>query len=126
VKTHEGYAKKAAKNDCFWLLRQIKSVTLRFNKSNNGFLSLLEAQNSFLSCKQLIGQSINDFPDCLVGWAKNIETHGRTVVVNYELIPENDHAGNTSSTKCARNWHTSILQLLLHYSGMLMQQNMEL
>jgi hypothetical protein len=87
VKTHEGYAKKATKNDCFWLLRQIKSVTLRFNKSNNGFLSLLEAQNSFLSCKQLIGQSVIDFPDCLVGWAKNIETHGRTVVVNYELIP---------------------------------------
>jgi hypothetical protein len=96
VKTHEGYDERSAKNDCFWLLRQIKSVTLQFNESRNGFLSLLDAQHSFLACKQLTGQSVDDFADCLVGWVDTIEMHGGTVAANHELIPEKDGAGTTT------------------------------
>lgn len=45
------YADKSTKNDCFWLLCQIKSITLQFDESKNAILSLLDAQHGFLSCK---------------------------------------------------------------------------
>ncbi|KAI2494383.1 hypothetical protein MHU86_20155 [Fragilaria crotonensis] len=93
VKTSEYYADKATKNDCFWLLRQIKSITLQFDESKNAILSLLDAQQSFLSCKQLPGQSADDYADCLIGWAETIETHGGTVAADYTLIPETGDNG---------------------------------
>ncbi|KAI2512761.1 Reverse transcriptase (RNA-dependent DNA polymerase) [Fragilaria crotonensis] len=93
VKTSEYYADKATKNDCFWLLRQIKSITLQFDESKNAILSLLDAQQSFLSCKQLPGQSADDYADCLIGWAETIETHGGTVAADYTLIPETGDDG---------------------------------
>jgi hypothetical protein len=94
LKTHDSYADKAAKNDCFWILRQIKSVTLQFDESKNAILSLLDAQQSFLSCKQLPGQSADDYADSLIGWAETIETHGGTVAVNHKLIPETGSDGS--------------------------------
>ena len=33
VKTHEGYKERTAENDCNWLLRQIKSVTMQYDAS---------------------------------------------------------------------------------------------
>ena len=97
IKTHEGHAEKALKSDCFWLLRQIKSVTFQFDKSKNGILSLLDAQHSFLSCKQLSGQSADDYAECLVGWAETIKTHGGTVSANYQLVPEINGVGAVRS-----------------------------
>ncbi|KAI2508903.1 Reverse transcriptase (RNA-dependent DNA polymerase) [Fragilaria crotonensis] len=88
IKVSEHYTDKAIKNDCFWLLRQIKSITLQFDESKNAILSLLDAQQSFLSCKQLPGQSTDDYADCLIGWAETIETHGGTVGANHTLVPE--------------------------------------
>ena len=43
VKSHNDYKAKAADNDCFWFLRQIKAVTLQFDEKRNGFISLLDA-----------------------------------------------------------------------------------
>ncbi|KAI2513612.1 hypothetical protein MHU86_752 [Fragilaria crotonensis] len=103
VKTHEGYTEKSTKNDCFWLLRQIKSVTLQFDESKNGFLSLLDARHSFLACKQLIGQSADEYAKCLLGWADTIETHGGNVAANYELIPAIDRAGNARSIEARKD-----------------------
>jgi hypothetical protein len=93
VKTSEHYADKAIKDDCFWLLLQIKSITLQFGNSKNARLSLLDAQQSFLSCKQLPGQSTDDYADCLIGWAEAIETHGGTVAADYTVIPETGDNG---------------------------------
>jgi hypothetical protein len=93
VRTSDNYADKATKNDCFWLLRQIKSITLQFDESKNAILSLLDAQQSFLSCKQMPGQSADDYADCLIGWAETIETHGGTIAANYELITETGNDG---------------------------------
>ena len=51
----------------------------------NAILSLLDAQQSFLSCKQ---QSADDYADSLIGWTETIETHGGTVAANHKLILE--------------------------------------
>ena len=88
VKTSDSYTDKVTKNDCFWLLRQIRLITLQFDESKSAILSLLDTQQGFLSCRQLPGQFANNYADCLIGWAETIETHGVTVAANYMLIPE--------------------------------------
>jgi hypothetical protein len=97
VKTHEGCDANSVANDCIWLLRQIKSVTLQFNESKDGFMSLLDAQHSFLACKQLVGQSADEYAERLIGWTETIETHGGAVAANFKLIAETDPAGNVRS-----------------------------
>lgn len=99
VKTHDGYKDRVAENDCAWLLRQIKSVTLQFDESRNGFLSLLDAQESFLKCRQQSGQSVEDYVDALKGWAETIESHGGTVAANYQLVPAKDATGAERSAE---------------------------
>jgi hypothetical protein len=44
--------------------------------------------HSFLSCKQISGQSADDYAECLVGWVETIETHGGTVSANCQHFPE--------------------------------------
>ncbi|KAI2505104.1 hypothetical protein MHU86_9292 [Fragilaria crotonensis] len=39
------------------LLQQIRSITLQFDEKKNGFISIMNAQRSFLNCKQHPGQS---------------------------------------------------------------------
>ena len=98
VKMHDGYKDKTADNDCFWLLKQIKSITLQFDQSRNGFIALLDAQTSFLTCRQLQGQSAEDYVECLQGWAETIlEYHGGVVAANYKLVPLKDEDGNQRS-----------------------------
>jgi hypothetical protein len=59
VKTHKGYeAMAVVANDCVWLLSQIRSVTLQFHNSKDSFMSLLDAQFGFLSCKQTEGRQV--------------------------------------------------------------------
>jgi hypothetical protein len=103
VKTHEGYETKSVANDCVWLLRQIRSVTLQFNESKDGFMSLLDAQHRFLACKQSAGQSADEYAEQLLGWADTIETHGGAVAANYKLIAETDPAGNVRSSETRRD-----------------------
>jgi hypothetical protein len=53
LKTHDGYEVSASVNDCVWLFKNIsRSVTQQFQDSKDGFLSLLDAEHSFLDCKQ--------------------------------------------------------------------------
>jgi hypothetical protein len=99
VKTHEGYDDKSTANDCVWLFQQIRSVTLQFNDSKDGFMSLLDAQFNFLSCKQSSGQSADEYAESLIGWADTIETHGGTVAINHKLIPEKDLNGVARTTE---------------------------
>jgi hypothetical protein len=78
VKSLAGYKEKAEANDCYWLLKQIKAVTLQFDEKCNVFISLLDARTSFLNCKQHQGQSADDYLETLRGWADTIEYHGET------------------------------------------------
>ena len=86
VKTHDGYADFALENDCVWLLKQIRSVTLQFHDNKDSFMSLLDAQFGFLSCKQKPNETADEYAENLIGWSDTIETHGGTVAVNFKLI----------------------------------------
>jgi hypothetical protein len=65
------------------MLQQKKSVTLRFGKSKDNYLLLLGAQESFLVCQQLIGQSAEDYVEGLVLWAETNQLHEGLVAANY-------------------------------------------
>ncbi len=97
VKTRKGYEAMAVANDCVWLLSQIRSVTLQFHDSKDSFMSLLDAQFGFLSCKQKADESADDYADTLIGWSDTIETHGGTVAVNFKLIGATAEDGTTRS-----------------------------
>jgi hypothetical protein len=43
VKSIDGYDDRATANDCFWLLKQVKAVTLQFDQKRNGFLSIMDS-----------------------------------------------------------------------------------
>jgi Zinc knuckle len=97
LKTHDGYDASALSNDCVWLFMNIRSVTQQFQDSKDGFLSLLDAQHSFLGCKQSTTQSPDEFVENVVGWAETIEMHGGVLAANFKLIPEYDNSGKARS-----------------------------
>jgi hypothetical protein len=43
LKSLTEYQDKVNENDCMWLLKQIKAITLQFDKKKNKFISLLDA-----------------------------------------------------------------------------------
>ena len=90
VKTLADYKAKAVDNDCVWLLLQIRLITLRFDERMDGFMSIMDAHRSFLTCVQAPGQTVEEYADTLTGWANTIKTHGGTVMYNYKLIPEKE------------------------------------
>ncbi|KAI2510045.1 Reverse transcriptase (RNA-dependent DNA polymerase) [Fragilaria crotonensis] len=99
VKTHSGYDEMAMANDCVWLLKQIRSVTLQFHDNKDSFMSLLDAQFGFLSCKQKPNESADEYAENLIGWSDTIETHGGTVAVNFKLIGETADDGTLRDEK---------------------------
>jgi hypothetical protein len=58
------------------MLKQIRSVTLQFHDNKDSFMSLLDAQFGFLSCKQKPSESADEYAENLIGWSDTIETHG--------------------------------------------------
>ena len=44
LKTHKEYEVKSVANDCIWLLKHVRAVTLRFDETKHGYTSLLDAQ----------------------------------------------------------------------------------
>jgi hypothetical protein len=48
IKSLTDYKNKTEANDCFWLLKQLKAVTLQFDEKRNVFVSLLEARTSLM------------------------------------------------------------------------------
>ena len=99
VKTHNGNDAMALTNDCIWLLKQIRSVTLQFHDNKDSFMSLLDAQFGFLSCKQKPNESADENAENLIGWSDTIETHGVSVAVNFKLIAETADDGSVRSDK---------------------------
>lgn len=87
IKANRDYVEKSAANDCFWILKQIKSVTLKFDSKRNGYIALLDATANFVNLRQSQTQSVVDYVDALRGYADTIEYHGGSIVVNYKLVP---------------------------------------
>jgi len=57
IKAHNEYNQRSTSSDCCWLLQTIKAITHEFDERINGFLSLLNARTSFLTCRQGQGQN---------------------------------------------------------------------
>jgi Zinc knuckle len=93
IKSLKDYKTKMETIDCFWLLKQLKAVTLQFDEKRNVFVSLLEARTSLLTCKQLQGQTVSEYLEVLRGWVDTIEYHGGSVSEEFSLIPATDMAG---------------------------------
>ena len=73
-----GFKDAAGSNDCFWMLQQIKSITLQFNEKRYGTISLLDARWNMLNCRQEQDQSVAEYKEILKGWADAIDFHGGT------------------------------------------------
>ena len=87
VKATRGYNKKSAANDCYWVLKQIKSVTHQFDEKRNGYIALLDATANYVNLRQSQTQSVVENVDALRGFVDTIEYHGGSVVAIYELVP---------------------------------------
>jgi hypothetical protein len=94
LKALESFKDKMKQNDCHWLLTKIRSITLQFDERKSGFISLMNAQRSFLNCVQLPGQSIATYRANLRSWAVTISQQGGNIAGNYELIAEKDDKEN--------------------------------
>ena len=94
VKSMRDHTKKAEANDCLWLLKQVKSITLKFDEKRDVFISLLDARTRLMNCRQQQGQSADQYLEVLRGWAETIEYHKGIVAENYELVPDTDDKGN--------------------------------
>jgi hypothetical protein len=94
IKSSDEYEVRSLNNDCHWLLREIRSVTLQFDQKSISYISLLDARASFHKCRQRQGQSATSYLEEMRGWVDTIEYHGGTVGESYTLVNENDDDGN--------------------------------
>jgi hypothetical protein len=95
IKSHAEFQDKYNSNDCMWMLRQIKAVTLQFDSKRNGFISAMDTRANFLNCRQQTWQSPDLYMEALKGWADNLEYHGGSIAESYTLVPEIDDKGVT-------------------------------
>ena len=96
LKVMTNWRERTEANDCFWLLQQIKAVTLQFDEKRHGIMSLLDARSSLLNCKQQQGQPVNVYKETLKGWADAIQQfHGGSVAERLNTVPATDDNGAT-------------------------------
>jgi hypothetical protein len=93
LKSLDSFKVETKKNNCLWLLQQIRSITLRFDEKHNGFISIMDAQRGFLNCKQHMGQSPASYRDDLRAWAVTLTQQGGSIAANHRLIPAKDAEG---------------------------------
>ena len=98
IKSHASYTERTESNDCFWLLKQIKSVTLQFDETKYGFISIMDARANFLNCQQGQDQTAEDYLEQVRSWADAIEYHGGSVSESYELIDADPGDGGALNT----------------------------
>jgi hypothetical protein len=96
------YEQKHTGYDCNWLLKSILSITLQFDRRRYGYLTLMEAQQRFLTCKQAPSQTVEAYQQQLTLWSDTIEHHGGTIVANYMLADAADSGGNVRSDAARR------------------------
>ena len=94
IKSLDDYDARNTDNDCAWLLQQIRAITLQFDAKRNIFLSLLDARNSLLTCRQAQHQTTESYLASLRSWVETIESYGGSVAESFELVPDTDDDGN--------------------------------
>jgi hypothetical protein len=103
LRSLEAFKPETKRNNCFWLLQQIRSITLHFDEKKNGFISIMNAQRSFLNCKQHPGQSPASYRDYLRAWAVTITQQGGSIAANHKLISAKDQDGRDLSEEDRQN-----------------------
>lgn len=102
------YAKRHKESNCHWLLKSVLSITLQFDKRQNGYLVILDAYQSFLTCKQTTTLTVKEYKQQLTLWSDTIEHHGGSIVVNYLLASIANANGELQTVKerkeAARRW----------------------
>lgn len=99
LKSHDEYKVKYGLNDCLWILKEIKAVTLQFDAKRNAFISAMDTRANFLNCRQRAWQSADLYLEELKGWADNLEYHGGTVAESHTLVDEYDEDGLKLNTE---------------------------
>jgi hypothetical protein len=108
------YRARTEGNNCFWILQQIKAVTLQFDETKHGTLSLLNARGNLLNCRQQQDQAVNVYKEILKGWADAIQFHGGTVAEQIGAVPTRDANGNErSAAQRAAIAHNKTLAMLM-------------
>jgi hypothetical protein len=102
LKSLYDYDTITAENDCHWLLKEVKSVTLQYDQNGNTYISLADAKASFYKCQQRYGQSATDYLDQIRGRIDTIKYHGGTVAESV-LLPsaKNSYGSGRTLTKRA-------------------------
>jgi len=87
LRSLDEYQKRTDDNDCAWILKEIRAVAHQFDAKRNGFLALLDARTSFLTCRQGPNQSCEAYLETFRGWYESLELQGGTIT---EGIPGRD------------------------------------
>jgi hypothetical protein len=104
IKSLDGYDTSDGKDNCKWLLSNIKAVTMQFDAKHNGYVSMLDATAGFLNCRQQPGQSADSYLEALKSHTDTIEYHGGVLALNPKLAPER----KTNGTKYTEEERTKI------------------
>jgi hypothetical protein len=88
MKSLDGYEQSVTDDDCEWMLKNIKAVTMQFDAKHNGYISMLDATAGFLNCRQQQGQTADSYLEALKSHADTIKYHGGTLVLNPKLVPD--------------------------------------
>ena len=99
LKTLPDYKVEIKKNDCAWLLKNIRAITQQFYAKRNGYISIMGAQRSFLNCRQGADQEPAAYLATLRTWAATITQYGGSIAANPRLITE---AGLTDEERLAK------------------------
>ena len=98
LKSIDSYEQSVSDNDCEWMLKNIKAITMQFDAKHNGYISMLDATAGFLNCRQQQGQTADSYLETLKSHADTIEYHGGTLVLNQNLVPAMKDDGITYYT----------------------------
>ena len=87
LKSYPNFKEQTKKVNCCWLLQQIRRITLQFDEKKNAYISIMNAQRSFLSFTQFPGQTLESFRASLRGWAVTLTQQGGSIAANFTLVP---------------------------------------
>ncbi len=88
VKSSDDWTTSFSKNDCYWLLQQIKAVIHQFDKTPLPVAALIDARVSFLTYRQQANESVESFMDILRAWAEVIEGYGGSIAETPTPLPD--------------------------------------
>jgi hypothetical protein len=97
LRSVDNFKAETRRNNCLWLLQQIRAISLLFDRKKNAFISILNARRGFLNCKHHLGRLPASYCDGLQSWAVIITQPGGSTAANHRLIPANDQNGNDRS-----------------------------